>query len=189
MKASSSLLQLGLAHLSVADNDAALRHQLLDLRRELVDGFDAVVDEVDLAAALQLQLDRRADQLLVELGHHRLDGHAVLGRRLDHAHIAQANERHMQCARDRRGRHGEHVDLLAKLLQPFFVAHTETLFFIDHQQAEVLELQVLREQAMRADQDVDLSGLEFFQDQLLLLRRAEARDHLDVDGELRKAPA
>ena len=53
--------QLRLAHLPVADADARLRHQLLDLRGELVDGLDAVVHEVDLAAALQLQLDRRCE--------------------------------------------------------------------------------------------------------------------------------
>jgi hypothetical protein len=42
---------------------------------------------------------------------------------------------------------------------------------------------------MCADQDVDLSGFELFEDNLLLLWGAEARDHLDRDGELRKTVA
>ena len=76
----------------MADDDAALRNELLDACRELVDGFDAVVDEVDLAAALEFELDGGADELLVELGDDGLDRHAVFGRRLDDAHIAQADE-------------------------------------------------------------------------------------------------
>ena len=85
-------------------------------------------------------------------------------------------------------RHGEHVDLLAHLLQPLLVAHAEALLLIDDQQAEILELDVLRQQAMGADENVDFAGLDAFRRiDLLLLRRAEARDHLDVDGKLREA--
>src|SRR6202000_3559726 len=92
----------------------------------------------------------------------------------------------MQRGWDGRGRHREHIDLMAELLQSLLVADAEALLLIDHQQAEVLEFQVLRKQTMSADQDVDLSGFELFQDNLLLLWGAEARDHLDRDGELRK---
>ena len=104
-------LELGFGELAVADDDARLRDELADLGGELVDGFDAVVDEVDLAAALELHLDGGADELLVELGDDGLDGHAVFGRGLDDGHIAQADERHVQRARDGRGGHGEHVDV------------------------------------------------------------------------------
>ena len=86
-------------------------------------------------------------------------------------------------------RHGEHVDFLAHLLQALFVADAEALLLVDDQQAEVLKLDVLREDAVGADEDVDLAGLDFLDDDLLLLRRAEARDHLDGDGELREAAA
>ena len=40
---------------------------------------------------------------------------------------------------------------------------------------------------MRADEDVDAAVLDLLEDELLLLRRAEAGDHLDVDGKLAKA--
>ena len=40
---------------------------------------------------------------------------------------------------------------------------------------------------MGADEDVDLAGGGLLQDRVLLLRGAEARDHLDVDGEVGEA--
>jgi hypothetical protein len=49
----------------------------------------------------------------------------------------------VQRARDGRGGHGEHIDLLAELLQSLLVADAEALLLIDHQQAEVLEFQIL----------------------------------------------
>ena len=143
--------------------------------------------KIDLAAALEFLLDGGLDQLLVPAGDHSLNRHAVLGRSLDHAHVAQADQRHVQRARNRRGRHGQHVHLLAHLLQPFFVAHAEALLFVHDQQAEVGELHVFREQAMRADQDVDFAGFHLLQNFFLLLRRAEAADHFDGDGKGGKA--
>ena len=77
--------------------------------------------------------------------------------------------------------------VVAHLLQPLFVANAEALLFIDDEQAEVLKLQIFREQAMRADEDIDLARLDFLEDLFLLLRRAEARDHLDVDGKAGEA--
>ena len=54
------LLERLLAHLPVADGDPRLRHELRDEVRHREDRLDAVVDEVDLAAALQLGPDRAA---------------------------------------------------------------------------------------------------------------------------------
>src|SRR6201999_94548 len=57
-------LELSFGELAVADDDAGAGDQFADLGGELVDGLDAVVDEVGLAAALELHLDGGADQLL-----------------------------------------------------------------------------------------------------------------------------
>ena len=108
--------------------------------REVVNGFDAIVDEVDLSAAFELHLDGGADELFIEFCDDGLDGHAVFGRGFDDGHVAQADEGHMQSARDGRGRHAQHVDVRAHLLEAFFVADTETLFFVDDKEAQVLEL-------------------------------------------------
>ena len=47
-------LELVLVHLAVADDDARLGDEPLDLGGDGEDRLDAVVDEVDLAAALEL---------------------------------------------------------------------------------------------------------------------------------------
>ena len=75
----------------------------------------------------------------------------------------------------------------AHLLEAFFVVDAEALLFIDDEQAEVLELEVFGEQAVRADEDVDLAVGDLFEDLFLLFRGAEAGDHLDVDGEVGEA--
>ena len=130
---------------------------------------------------------RRLDQLLVPACDYSLDCDAILGRGLDHAHVAQSDQRHVQGSRNRSRRHGEHVHLLAHLLQPLFVAYSEALLFVDHQQSEVGELYVFRDQAVGADQDVDFSGFHLLQNFFLLLRGAEAADHFNGDGKRRKA--
>ena len=181
--------QFAFRHLSVPDDDARLRHEFLQLGGDFPDALHAVVDEVDLAAALEFLLDGRLDQLLVPACDHGLNRHAILGWRFDHAHVAQADQRHVQRARDGRGRHRQHVHLLAHLLQALFVADAEALLFVDDQQAEVGELDILRQHAVRADEDVDLAGFGFLQDLFLLLGDAEAADHFDGDRERRRSAA
>ena len=93
----------------------------------------------------------------------------------------------MQRARDRRRGHGQHVDLRADLLQALLVLHAEALLLIHNQQADVLKLDVLREHPVRADEDVHAPRFHVLQNLFLLLRRAEPRDHLDVDRKLPEA--
>ena len=49
------------------------------------------------------------------------------------------------------------MDLGAQLLEAFLVRDAEMLLLVDDQKAEVLELDRLAEQRMRADDDVDRS--------------------------------
>ena len=79
---------------------------------------------------------------LIEMRHHGVDRQAILGRRLDHGHVAHAQQRHVQRARDRRRAHGEHVHVVLELLEALLVAHAEALLFVHHQQAEIAELDV-----------------------------------------------
>ena len=56
-------LELALGHLAVGDGDARLGQQLGErLSRAVLDGLDLVVQEVDLAAALELAQHRLADR-------------------------------------------------------------------------------------------------------------------------------
>ena len=68
------------------------------------------------------------------VGAHR---HAVDRRRGDEAHFADAGERQLQRARDRRGRKRQHVHVGAQVLQALFVLHAEMLLLVDDHQAEI----------------------------------------------------
>ena len=151
--------------------------------------FHAVVNEKNLAVARQLLFDDALDERLAEGSDGGLNREAVFRRRFDHAHIPQAHQRHVQSARNRRGRHGEHRDILAHLLEALFVRHAEALLFVDDQQAEVLKLDVLGEEPVRADHDIHFPGFELFERLLLLLFGAEPAEHFDAHGKRRKAPA
>ena len=90
----------------------------------------------------------------------RLDRHAVAGRRADQRKIAHAHQRHLQRARNRRRREREHVDRRAHLLEALLVHHAEPLLFIDDDQAEIAEDDVLLQEPVRADDDVHLAVFE-----------------------------
>ena len=98
--------------------------------------------------------------LLVEARHDRAHGAAVERRRRDGRQIAQPADRHLERSRDRRRRQREDVDVRAELLDPLLVRDAEALLFVDDEEAEVLEVDVLRQEAMRPDDDVDLAVLQ-----------------------------
>src|ERR1700682_2614847 len=68
---------------------------------------------------------------------------------------------------------------MAGFFQALFVGDAETLFFVDDQQTQIVELHVFGEQTMSADDDVDFAGFEAGEDLLLLRGRAEAAEHFD----------
>ena len=147
------------------------------------------MDEEDLAAAIELAGDPLFYQTVVpgfEEGEHR---GAVAGRRLHQRHVAQAGKRLVQGARDRRGGEREDVGLELELLEPFLVLHAEAVFLVHDDQAELLELHVLAEQAVRADHDIHGAGGEFGERLFLLLPRLEAAHHRDAHREVREAVA
>jgi hypothetical protein len=73
------------------------------------------------------------------------------------------------------------------LFESLFVAHTEALLFVDHQQAQVAKFHVFREQPVRTDHDIDLAFRDFLQRLLDVLGAAESREHFDAHGERREA--
>ena len=176
------VLELGLGHLAVADDEAGFGHQFLQFFRGLLDGADAVVQEENLAVAFHLAQDGLAHEVAAVLGHERLDGQAGLRRCVDHAHVAYAGEGHVQGARDRSGREGEDVHLGAHLLKTFLVGDAEAVFLIDDDQPEVVEPHVLLQDPVGSDDDIDRAGFGRIDDIRLLLVGAEAAQHLDLDG-------
>ena len=147
----------------------------------VLDGLDLVVQEIDLAAALELAQHRLADHAVALGAHEGLDGQPALRRGGDDAEVAQALERHAQRARDRRGGQRQHVDLGAQRLHGFLVAHAEAVLLVDDQQAQVLEAGVLAQQLVGADHDVDRAVGQALDRGRDLLAGAEAAHlgHLD----------
>ena len=55
------------------------------------------------------------------------------------------------------------------------------LLFVDDNKAEVFELHVFRDEAVRADDEVYTAAFEFSQDLILLARRSESREQFNID--------
>jgi hypothetical protein len=103
-------LQFVGVHLAVADADAHAGQQFAQPGGDEIDGLDTVVEVEHLPAPPQLEVHGVDHGLLVVGLDDGLDGVAVRRRRLDHAEVARAGERHVERAGNGRGAHREHVD-------------------------------------------------------------------------------
>ena len=172
-------LEQTFVHLPVGDGDAGLGHQVLDTAGDDVDVLHAVVHEEHLSLAQQLATDRLGDGALVELADIGQDRLALGRRRVEQRQVADAGEAHLERSRDRCRGEREHVDVGLQLLDRLLVGDAEALLLVDHEQPEVLEPHVARQQSMGADHHVDRSVGQAVDDALGLARREEARQHLD----------
>ncbi len=162
-------LEPALVHLAVRDRDARLGHELAHLRGDVLDVLHPVVDVEDLPLAEQLAPDRLGHRALVVLADVGQDRLALLGRRLHQGEVADAGEAHLERARDRCRREREDVDVRPQPLDLLLVLHAEALLLVDDEQAQVLQLHVVGEEAVRADDHVDRAGRDVGDDRLLLL--------------------
>ena len=131
----------------------------------------------------QLAPDRRGQRLLVvgpDVGEHRV---ALLRRGLQGRHLADAGDRHLERARDRRGRHREHVDRGAQRLELLLVLDAEALLLVDDDQPEVLEPHLLAQDAVGADHHVDRAVGQPVEHRLGLAVALEPRQRPHDDGE------
>ena len=152
--ASITFSSCALVHLPVRDEHARRGRQLAHVLGRLVDGLHAVVQVEDLALAGELLLDGDAHQVVAVLADVGADLVAAARRRLDDGDVADAAERHLQGARDRRGREAHHVDLQLEVAQQLLLAHAEALLLVDDDQAQVLGTHVGAEQPVRPDEHV-----------------------------------
>ena len=178
------LLQLPLGQLSVRDEEAQLGAEGGELRRDVLDRLDAVVQVERLPAAVCLARERELDDLVVVLADVRADRAAPLRRRLDHRDVAQARQRHVQRARDRRRREREDVDFEPQLAQQLLLRDAEPLLLVDDDEPELLRDHVSRQHAVRSEQHLHLAVGEPFEDLPNLGGLAKPRHHLDVDREV-----
>ncbi len=170
------LLELSLAHLPVSDADASARHDMADVLRHSIDRLDAVVDEENLAATIELARNAFVDQAIVP----RLDegehGRPVTRRGLHQCHVAQASQREVKSSRNGRGGQREHISIESEPLEAFLVFDTEAVLFVNDDQSELGERDVRAQKAMRADDDIDLPRFETGEHDRLFLRRLKATE-------------
>ena len=143
-----------------------------------------VVDKKDLAIVAQLALDRLAHEHVIIFGQHRVDGLPLLGRRVDRAHVAHAAQAHVQRAGNGRGAERQHVDVGAQLLEPLLLRHAKALLFVDDQHAQILEIPRFR--LSRPWVPTTRSTVPSASPCMIFVCwawRAEAAEHLDLDGE------
>ena len=184
-----ALLEIALPHLAVGDEEPEPRAELAQLLAHLLDRLDAVVEVERLAAATVLPLERLLDHVLVVLAHGRPDRPPALGWGLDDRDVAEPGERHVECPRNRGGREGEHVDLEPDRAEELLLGDAETLLLVEDHEPELLGDDVARQDAMRADEHVDLACGEVGEHLLRLGRLPEPRHHVDVQREVAEALA
>ncbi|CAE1297587.1 unnamed protein product [Acanthosepion pharaonis] len=71
--------------------------------------------------------------------------------------VRAARHRHLQRARDRRRGQRQHMNVGLSAFNRSFVRHAEPLLLVDDDEAQPLELDILGEQRMGADDDVDIA--------------------------------
>ena len=113
------------------------------------------MDEIHLAATLDLSFDHLFDELVIVRGHIGLDRLAVFWWRLHNAHVADAGDRHMQCARNRSRRQRENVDLRPEPLQALLLNDAKSLLFVDDDESEALEPNIALQQTVSPDHNID----------------------------------
>ena len=171
-------------HLAVPDGHAGLRAETRDQPLEGRQILDAVVDEIDLAAACEFGPDGVADDLLrenVRLGEDRL---AVGRRGRDDGQIPRTHQRELQRTRNGRGGKRQRVDRNAHLGELLLGGDTEFLLLVDDQQPQIAEHDLLAQHLVRADQDVDPARGEILADLADLLRGFRAVDVLHPHREI-----
>ena len=181
------VLDLARAHLAVRHAHARLGRGLVHARHGIVDGLDAVGHVIHLTAAAHLQANRRTHHVGVVLPHVHDHGATPSRRRGDQAHVAHAARGHLHGTRDGRCREREHVDLLAQVFELLLVLHTKALLLVDDHHAQVLGVHIGRKQAVRADEHINRALGKRLKRALLLRRRAEAAEHLDLQAKRGKA--
>jgi hypothetical protein len=115
-----------------------------------------------------------------------LDGQAFLGRRLDHAQIAHAGQRHVQRARDGRGRQVSTSTSVRNCFRRSLCATPKRCSSSMISRPRSLKTTSFCKQAMGADDDVHWPLRQPSQTFLLLGAGAEAREHLHLDREGRR---
>ncbi len=167
------LFELALLHLAVRPLNGYTRKDISQLLHLPVDGFDAVMDIVNLPPPLHLPLYRVHDDFRVVLHHIGFYGNALGGRGFYQAHVPNIRHGHVERARNRSGGHGDDINELSQLLEFFLVFDPETLFLVDYHEPQILEEDILLDKPVGSYYHVDEPLIQVPDDGALLCRRFE----------------
>ena len=131
-KVAHDLFQLALAQLSVRYADAGFGQQGFQPLAHVFNRIHFIVQEKHLPAAFEFAQHGFAHAAFAERFDKGFDGEAAAGRGGNQREVAQAFERHAEGARNRRGGHGEDIDIGAQAFELLFLAHAEAVFFINN---------------------------------------------------------
>src|SRR5206468_4835244 len=119
-----------------------------DLVAHFLDRFDAVMEKINLSLAVELAVNGVANNAFVVAADDGFDWEPVQRRGLDRRHVFNADQGKIERTRDWSGGERQHIDQLEKLLELFLVENAETLFFVDHDKAEVFKDDVPGDEAV-----------------------------------------
>ncbi len=153
-------VELVLSHLAVGDAHPGTGHHLAHMGGGGLDVLHPVVQIVDLPAPGQLFLHGLGQDDIVVLEDECLHGLALDGRLLDGGQVADAAHGHVQGAGDGGGREGQHIHADEVLFQLLLVLDAEALLLIDDDKAQVVEADILGQQAVGAHHDVHAARLQ-----------------------------
>ena len=149
-----NVFQLALPHLSVGIGHRRVRQKTGKAPGHIRNVTDPVIDIVNLSAPGELPLDRLTDHLVAVFDHISLDGHPVLGRLLQHTHIPDPDQAHMERSGDRRGRQREDVHVFPEFLDLLFMCDAEPLLLVNDQEPQVFESHIFRKDPVGADHNI-----------------------------------
>ncbi len=110
------------------------------------------MNEINLAIAREFLINRAPHNSLLKWRDDCLNRKTILRRRLNHAQVSHAHQRHVQRPRNRSRRKTKNVHVLAQLLNPLFVRDSEPLFLVHDQQTQIVKLNVFGKQPVRSRQ-------------------------------------
>ena len=180
------ILQLNSAHLSVRHRDAGIRSQTAYAVSALFDGIHTVVNVEDLSAAAEFPGKSGGDKGILLLGDYGMDRQTLHRSRCNRAQIPQSGHRHVKGSGNRRGGHSQHVDCGPDRFQLFLVLHAETLFLVNDDESEIMELHIRADQRMGSDDNVNGAFRETRQQTAPLFSHFQAGERLNDNRIFRK---
>ena len=131
--------------------------------RDLINVVHAIVYIIYLSAPSQLPMDRLTHHLIIIFHYIGLDRDTVDRRLLQHTHVADADQAHVERSGDRSRRKCQYVHVLLQLLDLFLMGNSESLLLVNDKKSQILKLNILRQDPMSSDHNIHKALLKALQ--------------------------